>query len=118
MEANSRQDSFILDRKQRTVVDESIRKSCDVRGFRLLALNVRSNHVHVVVAAQEKPEKILTRFKRFSTRALRGKGLVGNNRKIWSRGGSRRYLWKRRYVDLAIDYVVYGQGKLEFEDPW
>jgi hypothetical protein len=35
--------------------------------------------------------------------------------KTWSRGGSRRYLWKERHVSLAIEYVLYGQRDIPFE---
>ncbi len=47
--------------------------------------------------------------------------LFAQELKAWSRGKSRRYLWKPRYVLAAIDYVLYGQGWIPFEtwmDTW
>jgi hypothetical protein len=74
----------------------------------LLAAHVRTKHVHVVVAGDEKPEKILNDFKAYATRALPG---AGANRRRWTRHGSTRWLWKDSEVLAAIRYVVEGQGK-------
>jgi len=40
-----------LSSAERDVVDGAIRAVCDHRGWKIFALNVRSNHVHVVVGA-------------------------------------------------------------------
>jgi transposase IS200 family protein len=106
------QTPFILDGKQRSVVELAIRKVCDHRKYSLLAINVRTNHVHTVIAANSRPESIATTFKSYSTRRLRFEGLVDSDRKVWSRGESTRYLWKEPSVDLAIAYVVSGQGDM------
>jgi hypothetical protein len=65
----------------------------------------------VVVAAACKPESILIAFKAYTSRRLREAGLFSNGQIIWSRHGSTKYLWKPKRVDLAIDYVVNGQGE-------
>ena len=44
----------VLDATQRQCVDEATRETCHVRGWHLYAINVRTNHVHVVVAIGEK----------------------------------------------------------------
>ncbi len=79
-------------------------------GYILIAINVRTNHVHIVVSAAIKPELIINAFKSNATRELRTEGLVKNETKVWSRGGSRRYLWKPHHVEAAVNYVVNGQG--------
>ena len=43
-------DALILDDKLRTFIDETVREACEYREWNVLALNVRSNHVHLVVA--------------------------------------------------------------------
>jgi REP element-mobilizing transposase RayT len=81
----------------------------------LQAINVRTNHAHAVVSAQLKPERIADAFKAFATKKLREENLVASELKIWSRGRSRRYLWKPRQVASAIDYVLYSQVDLPFK---
>lgn len=99
-----------LDGRRRPVVQNAIREVCEHRGYSLLAINVRTNHVHTVVSAAVKPEPILQAFQAYATRKLRKAGLLSRDVKPWSRHGSTRYLWKERHVDKAIDYVLYGQG--------
>jgi len=79
------------------------------------ALNVRTNHVHSVISAAIKPEKIVNDLKAYSTRRLRREWLIGRDEKVWSRGASTRYLWKPRHVTAAIDYVLYCQEDIPFE---
>ena len=102
--------TFIFDERQQAVVDTAIREVCRNRSYRLLALNVRSNHAHAVVSSAVKPEKIIEAFKSYATRRLRENYLVEGSDKIWSRHGSTRYLWKDPHVVAAIDYVLYSQG--------
>lgn len=102
--------TIILDEPMRSVVEAAIRDVCSHRKYVLRALNIRSNHGHVVVSGNTTPEKLTEAFKSYSTRALRNAGLVEKDCKIWSRHGSTRYLWKPRFVDAAIHYVLYFQG--------
>jgi len=63
---------FVLSPEMRDAVDRMIRKHCSVRGWPLVALNVRSNHVHAVVGWRGKPpERVMTELKSWSTRALK-----------------------------------------------
>lgn len=99
-----------LNRRQRPVVEKAIREVRANRGYFLLAINVRTNHVHTVVSARAKPEPILQAFQAYATRKLRREGLLPVTVKPWSRHGSTPYLWKERHVERAIDYVLYDQG--------
>ena len=96
-------------------VEAAIKEVCKHRNYKLLAVNARSNHVHVVVSAQGKPEPIVDAFKSYATRKLRSEGLISDSLSPWSRGRSRRYLWKEQHVEKAIFYVRYGQGDIEFD---
>jgi len=60
-----------LDERQRAVVERAIREVCDYRGYKLFAINVRTNHVHSVVYARCKPEPVMDAFKAYATRQLR-----------------------------------------------
>jgi REP element-mobilizing transposase RayT len=107
---------FVFDEIQREVVKEAIEEVAVHRGFTINAINVRTNHAHIVVRATCKPEKVADSFKSYSTRKLRDRGLVSRDQKVWSRGRSRRYLWKGEHLVGAIDYVLYCQGSVTFEE--
>ena len=114
------QETYTLDRVRREIVLRSILRHCTHRSWRLLAAHVRSNHVHMVVAAEQAPEGILTEVKAYATRALRGHGFGDESRKRWARHGSTRYLWEPKHVAAAVEYVVHEQGEpmaVWYEEP-
>ena len=94
---------------QRLVVEAAVRQVCRHRKYQLRGINVRTNHVHVIVSAFHPPERILNDFKVYSTRALRESGLLSSRVKPWSRHGSTIYLWKELDVEKAMVYVLLGQ---------
>ena len=110
MAEEMKHEPFILTADMRRVVDMAVRELCVRRGFGLSAVNVRTNHVHAVISAARKPERIIDALKAEGTKMLREAGLVGPGTRVWSRGRSRRYLWKPRHDDAAIEYTIYGQG--------
>src|SRR5687767_4465012 len=106
---------FILNHAQRRAVQDAIEDVCRHRSYLLRAVNVRTNHAHSVISVQAKPERVADALKAYSTRRLRERGLIEAGSRVWSRGRSRRYLWKPRHVDAAVDYVLHGQGDMPFE---
>ena len=76
-----------------------------------MAAYVRTTHVHVVVEAEVRPEKVMNDFKSYASRGLNRLGAVGPDRKRWARHGSTRWLWKDQDVREAIRYVVEEQGE-------
>ena len=76
----------------------------------LLALNVRTNHVHLVCEPSGPPEAAMNAAKAVATGALRRASLVDAERKVWSRHGSTRYLFEELDVTSAANYVVELQG--------
>ena len=113
MRENMKQSPVLFNQNQRAAIEESINEVCWNRGYILKAVNCRSNHFHAVISAESKPEPIINALKSYATRRLREENLIANNVKIWARNGSRRYLWRPRYVSLAIEYVLYGQGDFD-----
>src|SRR5688572_3374070 len=105
------QDPYVLDHKARPVVLAVIQRHCANRGWNLLAAHVRSNHVHIIVEAETRPEKIMNEFKGYASRQLNQIENGGSNRKRWARHGSTRWLWKDEEVRRAIEYVVDEQGE-------
>ena len=69
---------------------------CGHRGWRRLAVQVRSHHVPTV-AAEAEPERVMQDFKAYASRRLNGMSLDIPNR-------------KPQPVSAAIEYVVAEQG--------
>ncbi len=101
---------YSLDAPRRIVLLESIRSVCANRNWDLLAAHIRMNHVHLVVCADAKPERVIIDLKAYASRALNAAKLDALGQKRWSRHGSTRYLWNWKGVLAAVDYAVHGQG--------
>src|SRR5438067_3191726 len=76
--------SFELGLEDRCIVENAIREVCDVRGYSLFAVNVRTNHVHLVTGNGGKVERMMDSFKAYSTKALRTAGRIDQVFKPWS----------------------------------
>tara|TARA_R110000782_G_scaffold19140_5_gene52240 strand:+ start:7122 stop:7619 length:498 start_codon:yes stop_codon:yes gene_type:complete len=98
-------DPFVLTDQARVLVDAAIKEHAAHRQWTVLALNVRSNHVHLVLKTDQPPERVMTGMKAWSTRALREHGLVECDRKVWTRHGSTRHLHTQESLRRAIQYV-------------
>ncbi|MGP8247307.1 MAG: transposase [Bryobacteraceae bacterium] len=105
------QEPYVLDEAGRASVLAAIRGHCAHRGWNLLAAHVRSNHVHAVVEAETRPERIMNEFKAYASRALNRVASDGPDRKRWARHGSTRWLWKDEDVRQALRYVIDEQGE-------
>ena len=104
-------DPLSLNAARRRSVRKGILETCLVRGWGLYAFNIRTNHVHSVVAyAGVKPGKVLHALKANATRQLRTDGVWIELCSPWADGGSKRRLWNERSVEAAVNYVLYGQG--------
>ena len=95
----------ILSPRARALVDQAIRQHADFRGWGVLAMNCRSNHVHAVLTAGGvAPKRVMTELKAYATRALRQAG-EAVPQKTWTRHGSTRYVWTEASLQAAIRYV-------------
>ena len=99
-----------LHRIQREIVRRSIEETARFRNWSLHAVNVGTNHVHVVIGTGKVPGKRgMATLKANATRALREAELWNFEHSPWSRKGSVRYLWDISSIGEAVDYVLYGQ---------
>ena len=105
-----RQEPYRMDARTRFLVLQAIQEVCSHRGWTLFAAHVRNQHIHLVVAAEDHPEKILHDVKAYANRALNRAGLDDASKRRWTRHGSTRYLWREHDVEDACRYVVHGQG--------
>ncbi|HUU99000.1 MAG TPA: transposase [Phycisphaerae bacterium] len=106
-----RQAPITLNAEQRRIVQEAILEVVARKNWSLHELNVRSNHVHVVVSAPEHPDRVVNTFKSISTRRLRESALLDAATSPWLRGASRKYLWTPDALEAACRYVLDGQGE-------
>ncbi len=101
----------------REIVTQTIEEHCRRRDWELLAINVRSNHVHVVARfADAAPEIMMGQWKSWSSRRLRERGQSADDQPVWTRHGSTRYLWNERDLERAVAYVIEGQDAHRFGD--
>lgn len=95
----------------REVIERTVVEVCTHRGWLLLALNVRLEHVHAVVVAEGfTPERVVNDFKAYSTRRMREAGLVHARARVWARHASTNYLFDEDDVAMAVDYTLHHQG--------
>ncbi len=113
-EARMKEAAFTLSTAQREIVELTIRKHCDIRNWRLHAVNVRSNHVHVVVtAAGYRSQTVRDQFKAWSSRRLKEAGVTRDN--FWTEGCSRRRVNSEEDLEAAVVYVLDAQDRKQVE---
>src|SRR5690606_10256905 len=100
----------ILSRFERQIVEATIREVCEHKGWRLLSVNCRTNHVHAVVRAHDvAPEFVMNAFKSWASRRLNEATDRKDRPRRWTRHGSTRWLDTEASVHAAIRYVEDGQ---------
>ena len=106
------QPAMTFGRPERRCVQTKVVGVCDYRGWALLALHLRTTHFHAVIVAEEvAPERALNDFKSYATRGLREAGLIGDDRKVWSRHGSTKPVYDEERLQRVIHYVIEQQGE-------
>lgn len=90
----------------RTVVTQAIAEHAAFKQWEILAIEVRSNHVHLLICSNTPPEAVMTSCKRWATRALREAGLLGKDAKVWTRHGSTRWINDEDSLNKAFQYIT------------
>ncbi|MFL5330086.1 MAG: transposase [Gemmataceae bacterium] len=113
LESQSRlgQPPYALDEPHRNVVMRTIVAVCAHRKWKLWAVHVRSNHVHVVVTADCNPEKVMVDLKAWASRRLRKVFSEPADRDRWTQHGSTRYLNSISDLEAKVIYVLDEQGE-------
>ena len=104
------QPAYLMDETQRAIVCKAIVNLARERHWRLWAVHVRANHVHVVVTVERDPGRLLSDFKGRASRDLTRAGFDNVDRKRWTRHGSTRHLFREGDVEAAITYTLDEQG--------
>ena len=97
-----------LDSHQRKIVQDVIVRHCNLRQWRLFALHVRTNHIHIVVQADRTIDQVMKELKSWATRLLRQNGLCVPV--VWTSGGSCNYIFKSSKLLEKVHYVIHEQG--------
>jgi REP element-mobilizing transposase RayT len=105
-----RQPEYILDEARQQVVLRTILEVAAHRKWKVWAAHVRTNHVHVVVSASAKVQKVMADFKAWASRRLREAFGEHADRDRWTQHGSTRYIWDEAALAKAIAYVLDEQG--------
>lgn len=109
--AKLKSEDVALNARQRKIVEKTIREVCEFKDWALHAINVRTNHVHTVVSTgNHSVDSALNAFKSYSTRKLKENDCWNFSHSPWSNKGSKRFLWNEKSLEIAIEYVVSGQG--------
>jgi REP element-mobilizing transposase RayT len=109
------EEACTLDAEQRRLVEETIARHCQIRGWTLHAVNCRTNHVHVVVSANRDPDDVREQFKAWCMRKLKEleRTRLGPNKPIrenwWTERGSCRSINDDEGLEAVIRYVLDGQ---------
>ena len=110
---NMAESAIVLTTDQRILVEKTIGDHCRIRSWTLHAVNVRSNHIHVVVTADREPEEVMNQFKAWCSRKLSDQvGLAktvarkAGRRRWWTEHGSTKWIHEEDYLNQAIAYVL------------
>lgn len=113
-EADMKETAFTLSLDDREIVEKTVARHCEIRGWKLHKVNARSNHVHVVVTAPGyKPETVRDQFKAWCTRKL--KPNHPGRERFWTEGASCRWINHEDDLEAAIMYVAEAQGRKGLE---
>jgi len=100
-----KEDPLSLSPAERQVVEGTVRAHCRLRDWRMIGVNCRRNHVHVLLSTDgTSPEKVMRELKAYCTRALKVECGIARGR-FWTRGGSTRYVWTEAALLSAEQYV-------------
>jgi len=87
-------------------VESAVRHAARGEGWHLHALNVRSNHVHVVLTAPDRaPERVMASLKAWASRHLNQAAGPDRPGRWWTRHGSTRYIKTEASLRAAVEYV-------------
>ena len=107
---------ILLTPEQRLIVGTECQRHCDHRGWKLWAVNARSNHVHAVVTALGYSGTVVRdQLKANCTRGIREKWTVFRSRPVWTVGGDWECINSEEDLENVCKYVLDAQDRMEFK---
>lgn len=105
-------ETVLLSQHQRCQVANACHSHAKVRGWVLHAINARSNHVHLVVSANNAPEIVRDEFKANATRVLRQDASALVYQRVWTRGGNCEVINGENDLEQVVQYVIEAQDRM------
>ena len=106
-------DAVSLNPVQRAKIEAVCREHAQIRGWVLHAVNARSNHVHLAVTANKKPEAVRDQFKANATRVLREEPDALTMDKVWTRGGDCEIVDGDDNLERVVEYINVAQDRMD-----
>ena len=101
--------SVLLSEQDRQTVEAACHEHCTTRGWSILAVNARTNHVHLVVVANAGPKTVRDQLKANCTRRLRTQPVSLIADRTWAKGGDIEILDSEDEIQACITYVLEAQ---------
>jgi REP element-mobilizing transposase RayT len=102
----------LLETHDRETIERACREHCEHRGWHLFAVNARTNHVHVVVAAANtSPQTVRDQLKANCTGALPRQDQPLVVERTWTRGGDCEILDSDDELQAAVEYTLDTQDR-------
>jgi REP element-mobilizing transposase RayT len=116
--ARMSENACLLDEVQRDAVHQQVAETCRYKGWKLHAVNCRTNHIHIVVTALARPKNVRVQLKAWCTRKLKTlqqTTAIGEflRDEWWAERGSQRYINDQASLETVILYVLDGQDGAE-----
>ena len=104
----------ILTACQRHLVEQQVHDTCVHRQWVCHAVNCRTNHMHVVVSADDTaPTKVRSDLKAWCTRKLKEHALPMEANEWWAERGSIRWVFDDEGLNQVIRYTLEEQDNQE-----
>lgn len=100
-----------FDPARRACIEQSLRDTCEFRGWILHAVHCRTNHWHAVVSSTAPVDRVTHDLKAYATRSLRRRGLVAPEQPVWARSASMRRITSERALAAVVHYTFNAQGE-------
>ena len=101
---------MIFDAAKRVCVHNAVESFCEFKQWRLLALHVRTNHMHALILGEASSQRMVQGIKAAATRALREAKLIDATRKVWTEGASVTTCETDNDIAAVRDYIKNRQG--------
>jgi REP element-mobilizing transposase RayT len=112
MKILAREPEFVLNKSMRNTVLQSLKKTCHYFGWKIFAIHVRTNHVHIVLQSDITKENTMGKLKSYATRALRKcHPELSSRNHFWSRHGSNKVVFRPEWLFAVLYYVIKEQGE-------
>jgi len=106
-----RYEPVLLRAQDRPTVESACHEHCVIRGWELLAISARSNHVHLVVAANACPMVVRDQLKANCTRRLRLEADPLAVPQTWAKGGDIDIIDNEESIQKVVAYVLEAQDR-------